>query len=102
MFNMLGGLGGFAGGFPAMSSLGFGQSIPTPAFGDYMNLNNMFQISVGPSGLMGMGGLNASVSGAYSGMVGGDLTGLTQARVPQYRTVIDQKPVYAYDIHAVS
>lgn len=98
MFDFLGSLGNFMGGMPSISSLGFMPPVPTPNFGDFMNLNNLFSTALGPAGLMGIGPSNtASVSGQFSGMIGGNMSGLSTGRAPVYRTVYDQVPVYQYN-----
>lgn len=81
-----------------VSQLGFAPQLPTPQFGDFTQLNTMFTTTLGPSGMLGMTGLPATVSGSFSGVMGGDMGGLSQARVPQYRTVYDKVPVYHEDV----
>ncbi|MBM3461148.1 MAG: hypothetical protein FJX76_03505 [Armatimonadetes bacterium] len=95
--NFFGGFGNFLNAMPAISNLGFTPNMPVPNFGNGTQLNSMFATALGPEGLMGLGPANATIAAGFSGTVGSDLTAGIQARVPQYRTVFDQKPIYAYD-----
>jgi hypothetical protein len=92
------GLAGFAGG---LSGLGWTPpSVPVPSFGDMMNLNTVFNTTLGPSGLMGVGGAPLSISAMFSGAIGGDSALNQQGRVPVYGTVVDKVPVYNYQSYA--
>lgn len=88
------GLSGFAGG---LSQLGFTPpDLPTPAFGNALSLNNAFNTTLGPSGLMGTGGAPLSVTAGFSGVIGGDETGYQNAKIPAYGITAQQVPIYTY------
>lgn len=103
MFDLsfMGGMSGLSGFMGGMSSLGWTPpSVPVGAFGDMMNLNSVFNTTLGPSGLVGMGGAPLSISAGFSGAVGGDAALWQNAMVPTYGITMERTPVYNYESYA--